>query len=242
MGGELAKQLFGQPRRSASRPALLGVMGLIPGMPNLAFLSMAALCGWRRVAASSRSAIEAAAGRDCAGAAAAAAVAGSAGADLGRRAARSTSSASKSATASCRWSTQPRAAICWRASAACAASSRRSSASSCRPCTSATTSNCGPNAYRINLAGVPVGEGVVHPERELAINPGRVFGQLTGIETRDPAFGMEAVWIEPSAARARAVARLHGGRCEHRDRHAPEPPHPDARARAVRSRRSRSSC
>jgi flagellar biosynthesis protein FlhA len=55
-----------------------------------------------------------------------------------------------------------------------------------------------PNAYRINLGGVPVGEGVVYPERELAINPGRVFGQLKGIATRDPAFGMEAVWIEPS--------------------------------------------
>jgi flagellar biosynthesis protein FlhA len=33
----------------------------------------------------------------------------------------------------------------------------------------------------------------------MAINPGRVFGKVQGIETRDPAFGMEAVWIEPSA-------------------------------------------
>jgi len=54
-----------------------------------------------------------------------------------------------------------------------------------------------PNAYRINLGGVPVGDSMVYPERELAINPGRVFGQLKGIATRDPAFGMEAVWIEP---------------------------------------------
>ena len=56
-----------------------------------------------------------------------------------------------------------------------------------------------PNAYRINLGGVPVGESVVYPDREMAINPGRVFGQLKGIATRDPAFGMDAVWIEPSA-------------------------------------------
>jgi flagellar biosynthesis protein FlhA len=55
-----------------------------------------------------------------------------------------------------------------------------------------------PNAYRINLAGVPVGEGVIYQDRELAINPGRVFGKLSGVETRDPAFGMEAIWIEPS--------------------------------------------
>jgi flagellar biosynthesis protein FlhA len=54
----------------------------------------------------------------------------------------------------------------------------------------------GPNVYRISLAGVPLGEGSVHPERELAINSGRVFGPLNGIATRDPAFGMEAVWIE----------------------------------------------
>jgi len=56
-----------------------------------------------------------------------------------------------------------------------------------------------PNAYRINLGGVPVGESVVYPDREMAINPGRVFGQLKGIATRDPAFGMDAVWIEPGA-------------------------------------------
>lgn len=55
-----------------------------------------------------------------------------------------------------------------------------------------------PNSYRINLAGVPMGEGVIHPERELAINPGKVFGTLNGLPTREPAFGMEAVWIEPA--------------------------------------------
>jgi len=55
-----------------------------------------------------------------------------------------------------------------------------------------------PNAYRITLLGVTVGEAEVYPERELAINPGQVFGNLSGIPTRDPAFGMEAVWIEPN--------------------------------------------
>ncbi|VAW78059.1 Flagellar biosynthesis protein FlhA, partial [hydrothermal vent metagenome] len=55
-----------------------------------------------------------------------------------------------------------------------------------------------PNAYRILLMGVPVGEAEIYPDRELAINPGRVFGTLQGVETRDPAFGLEAVWISPS--------------------------------------------
>jgi hypothetical protein len=55
-----------------------------------------------------------------------------------------------------------------------------------------------PNAYRILLMGVPVGEAEVHPEMDLAINPGRVFGTLQGIATKDPAFGLDAVWIEAS--------------------------------------------
>jgi flagellar biosynthesis protein FlhA len=46
--------------------------------------------------------------------------------------------------------------------------------------------------------GVTVGEAEIYPERDLAINPGQVFGVVQGIETRDPAFGLEAVWIEPS--------------------------------------------
>jgi flagellar biosynthesis protein FlhA len=55
-----------------------------------------------------------------------------------------------------------------------------------------------PNAYRIILMGVPVGEGEAYPEKELAINPGQVFGNLKGIQTKDPTFGLDAVWIEPN--------------------------------------------
>jgi flagellar biosynthesis protein FlhA len=53
-----------------------------------------------------------------------------------------------------------------------------------------------PNAYRITLLGVTVGEAEVLPERLMAINPGRVYGTLKGIEGKDPAFGLEAVWID----------------------------------------------
>jgi flagellar biosynthesis protein FlhA len=55
-----------------------------------------------------------------------------------------------------------------------------------------------PNAYRITLLGVQVGEAEIYPGNELAINPGRVFGTLRGIETKDPSFGLEAIWIEPA--------------------------------------------
>ncbi len=54
-----------------------------------------------------------------------------------------------------------------------------------------------PNAYRISIMGVNTGEGEIHPDRELAINPGQVFGTIDGTPTRDPAFGLEAVWIDP---------------------------------------------
>ena len=55
-----------------------------------------------------------------------------------------------------------------------------------------------PTAYQITLFGVTFGEAEIHPERMMAINPGQVFGELDGIKGHDPAFGLDAVWIEPS--------------------------------------------
>lgn len=55
-----------------------------------------------------------------------------------------------------------------------------------------------PTAYRISLMGVTVGEADIIPEKEMAINPGRVFGTLQGTACKDPAFGLDAVWIEPT--------------------------------------------
>jgi flagellar biosynthesis protein FlhA len=56
-----------------------------------------------------------------------------------------------------------------------------------------------PNSYVITLMGVTVGQGEVHPGKLLAIDPGEVFSQLDGIPTTDPAFGLNAYWIEESA-------------------------------------------
>ena len=53
-----------------------------------------------------------------------------------------------------------------------------------------------PNSYRISLMGVTVGEAEIRHDNELAINPGQVFGKLEGIATKDPAFGLDAVWIK----------------------------------------------
>ncbi|MEZ9565504.1 flagellar biosynthesis protein FlhA [Vibrio artabrorum] len=52
-----------------------------------------------------------------------------------------------------------------------------------------------PNSYRITLMGVAVGEAEIKPDMELAINPGQVYGIIDGEPTIDPAFGLEAVWI-----------------------------------------------
>ncbi|MFA0309947.1 flagellar biosynthesis protein FlhA [Vibrio splendidus] len=52
-----------------------------------------------------------------------------------------------------------------------------------------------PNSYRLTLMGVAVGEAEIKPDMELAINPGQVYGMIDGEPTIDPAFGLEAVWI-----------------------------------------------
>jgi flagellar biosynthesis protein FlhA len=55
-----------------------------------------------------------------------------------------------------------------------------------------------PDSYHIVLKGVIRGRGKVKVGRELAINAGKVYGVLEGVPTQEPAFGLEAVWIEPS--------------------------------------------
>jgi flagellar biosynthesis protein FlhA len=64
-----------------------------------------------------------------------------------------------------------------------------------------------PNAYRILLKGVEMGQGEAFPGQFLAINPGRVAGTLPGAATKDPAFGLDAIWVEP---RLRDQAQAYG--------------------------------
>ena len=55
-----------------------------------------------------------------------------------------------------------------------------------------------PGSYRIQLLGDSVAQGEVQAGKELAINPGGAQGGLQGVPTKDPAFGMDAIWIDPS--------------------------------------------
>ena len=64
-----------------------------------------------------------------------------------------------------------------------------------------------PGNCRITLKGVTIGEAECYPGMWLAINPGRATGSLPGTETKDPAFGLPAVWID---ARARDGAQAAG--------------------------------
>jgi flagellar biosynthesis protein FlhA len=196
MGGELTRQLFGQPRVLAIAAGLLGVMGLIPGMPNVPFLLIAAICGGGAWMLHKRS-LQAPAPVEVAPAAPAA-----------------PPLESRELT----WEDVQLVDIIglevgYRLVPLVDKAQGGDLLARIRGVRRKLTQDLGflvptvhirdnldltPNSYRINLSGVPVGDGVIYPERELAINPGKVFGKLAGIETRDPAFGMEAVWIEPS--------------------------------------------
>ncbi len=150
---------------------VLGVLGLIPGMPHFVFLlhRRRHRLRWpggcaRRQQARGRAPAQARGARDrraqCRG-------------ELGRPACRSTRSGLEVGYRLIPLVDKARAAAtCWRASRACARSSRRTSASCRRRCTSATTSSSSPACYRITLRGVVVGEGEAFPGMWLAINPG----------------------------------------------------------------------
>ncbi|MEZ5532282.1 MAG: flagellar biosynthesis protein FlhA [Steroidobacteraceae bacterium] len=192
MGGEVARQLFGRTKALWIAACLLGAMGIVPGMPNMAFLTMAALCAglawWRdrKPAAAAPEPVAAPA--------------------LAPEAREIT------------WDdVRPVDAIAlevgYRLVPLVDVRAEGDLLARIRGVRRKLTQELGflvqtvhirdnlelaPNAYRINLAGVTMAEGIVHIDRELAINPGRVFGTLAGLATRDPAFGMEAVWIEPS--------------------------------------------
>jgi len=197
MGGELQKQLFGQPKALGVAAAILGIMGVIPGMPNIVFLSIAALCGfaaWRLV---KKREAEAAAPVN---------------APEPPPPPPSTDNQELS------WEdVRPVDAVGLEVGyrlvplvdrtkggdlLARIRGIRRKLTQELGFLVQAVhirdNLELGPNTYRIRLAGVAIGESVVHPDRELAINPGRVFGPVNGLATRDPAFGMEAVWIEPN--------------------------------------------
>jgi flagellar biosynthesis protein FlhA len=66
----------------------------------------------------------------------------------------------------------------------------------------------GPNAYEITIFGVAVAQGEILKDRFLAIHAGGEARKLKGIETRDPTYGLPAVWIEEAEREAARAARF----------------------------------
>ena len=64
-----------------------------------------------------------------------------------------------------------------------------------------------PNAYLVKLKGVEIGRGEATPGQWMAINPGQVSATLPGTLTQDPAFGLPAIWIDASL---REQAQVYG--------------------------------
>ncbi len=54
-----------------------------------------------------------------------------------------------------------------------------------------------PNQYQIILKGVAVGEGEIYPDKFLAMDSGMATGEIEGMPTKEPAFGLDALWIDP---------------------------------------------
>ncbi|HHG74839.1 MAG TPA: flagellar biosynthesis protein FlhA [Persephonella sp.] len=55
-----------------------------------------------------------------------------------------------------------------------------------------------PGEYRILIRDIEVGRGEIHPDKLLAIDTGTTKGKIEGIKTKEPAFGLDAYWIDES--------------------------------------------
>jgi flagellar biosynthesis protein FlhA len=202
MSREVLSQVAGQPRALAVAAGLLGLLGVIPGMPNAAFLALAALAAGAALL-------------------------------LQRRARRLVAAAPEAPAGP---PPEAKAELSWEDVAPVDAlglevgyrliplveksqggelmarikAVRRKLTQELGFLVPAVhirdNLELGPAQYRIMLNGVPLATGELHPDRELALNPGRVYGPLEGIRTKDPVFDLEATWIAPGA-RAHAAAQ-----------------------------------
>jgi flagellar biosynthesis protein FlhA len=195
MSQQIMVQVLGQPKALGVTSGILTLLGIIPGMPNLVFLGMASVCAVGAYFLSKRKAADKAA---AAAPAAAAAVPSEQrelswddveavdliGLEVGYRLIplvdRNQAGELMGRIKGVRKKLSEELGFL------------------VQPVHIRDNLELGPNSYRITILGAPVGESEVFPDRELAINPGQVSGTLPGSATKDPAFGLEAIWIEKS--------------------------------------------
>ena len=212
IGQQLVTQLFGNPMVLALTAVILGTLGLIPGMPNFVFLMLASVLGflaWRGLRRPPAAEIEAAA--------AAAAV----------TAAAQQAAAQPTENAEASWSDVTPVDVLglevgYRLIPLVDRGQDGELLKRIRGLRKKFAHEIGflpapvhirdnlelrPNAYRLTLKGVLIGDGEAFPGQYLAINPGRVSGQVAGTPTQDPAFGLPAVWID---ATLREQANIFG--------------------------------
>ncbi|WP_123769573.1 flagellar biosynthesis protein FlhA [Vulcaniibacterium tengchongense] len=197
MGQAVNAQVFGHPRALVVAAALLGLIGVVPGMPNLPFLLFAALLGYAAWRLQRRArAAEAAPAPEVAAVAAQPELGWDElrpveplGLEVGYRLIALVDKAQGGELLGRlkgvrRKLTQELGFLI-------------------PPVHVRDNLELAPNQYRVLIHGVPVAGGEIQPDRDLALDPGQVFGKLDGIPGKDPAFGLDAVWIAP-AQRAHA--------------------------------------
>jgi flagellar biosynthesis protein FlhA len=191
IGGQVGKQLFSMPRALGLTAGVLALLGVIPGMPHVAFLLLAGVCGWAAWWMSARAQADA------------------------ERAVEPPAPPPAPNTEATWEDVVPVDMLGLEVGYRLIPMIERNQASDLltriKGVRKKFANEIGflppavhirdnlelrPNAYRITLKGAVVGEAEAFPDRFLAINPGHAMLQLPGQATQDPAFGLPAIWID----------------------------------------------
>ncbi|KTF33743.1 flagellar biosynthesis protein FlhA [Xanthomonas translucens] len=196
MGASMMGQVFGQHKALAVAAAILGLVGLVPGMPNVAFLTLALILGLLAWKMWKRSLLPEEAKPDPAQQAASAGA--QANAELGWDELRPIDPLGLE--------------VGYRLIPLVDKTQGGELMARIKGVRRKLTQDIGflippvhirdnlelpANAYRLLVHGVPVATADIHPDRELALDPGGALGKIDGIPGKDPAFGLDAIWIQP---------------------------------------------
>ena len=202
VGTQIRGQLFNSPRSLGLTAGIVGVLGLIPGMPNLVFLAVAGGIGWGAWALHKRD-LEAAAAKP------------------------KTREEQREANPEASWDDLTPVdtlslEVGYRLIALVDAQRGGDLLGRIKGVRKKFAQDVGflpppvhirdnldlkPSLYRVSLRGAVIGEGEAFPGMLLALNPGGATQQLIGTKTTDPAFGLPAVWIDD---RQREMAQMSG--------------------------------